>query len=145
MLSRENVARLARLIVACNDDARAHAAAALVVGGSRGDRLNAAAARRLSFADELAEQVRSSGGRPEEGGSAFEGIRAALHGLNALVIGENAGDAYGSCARIEAKTERLYERAAGPDMPISVSEVIGRHYLEIAADRAELRRLSMGG
>lgn len=144
-LSLANVARLGRLIVACNDGARAQTAAALVVRGSRGVRLNGTAARRGSFADELAAMIQSFGGTPTNGASAFETIRAALHAVNALVIGENVGDAYVSCARIEAKTARLYERAIDADMQEPVSELIARHYVEIAADGAEFRRLSMGG
>jgi hypothetical protein len=145
-LSRSDVARLDRLILACNDGARAQAAAALIVGGSRADRLEEAAARRASFADELAEMIRLFGGKAEPRStgstSVYETIRAAIHGVNSLIIGENAGDAYGSCARIEAKTEKLYARTSCLDLPRAVIEVMIRHHLEISADHAELRRLS---
>lgn len=146
ILSSANLARLGRLIVACHDGARAQTAAALILRGSRGDRLHEAAARRMSFADELTEMVRSFGCRPvQRGPSSFEGIRAAVHGVNAWIIGENFGDAYGSCARVETITEGLYERALGADMPRAARELVERHHAEIAADRAEFRRLSMGG
>lgn len=144
-LSHANFQRLNSLIVACNDDVRAQTAAARIVGGARRARLDESTARRRSFARELTELLRSFGRRADEGGSTFEAIRAAIHSVNALVIGENAGDAYSSCERIAAHTERLYERTALGSLPLKVEEIVTRQHLEVSADRAELRRLSMGG
>lgn len=144
-LSHANFERLNGLIVACNDDVRAQTAAALVVGGARRANLQKTTSRRKAFARELTDLVRSFGRRAEEGGSTFEGVRAAIHAVNALVIGENAGDAYGSCERIASRTERLYERMSLTSMPLKVEEMVTRHLVEVSADRAELRRLSMGG
>lgn len=143
-LSHANAERLNGLIVACNDDARAQTAAARIVGGARGARLDETTARRVSFARELTDLLRSFGRRADEGGSTFEAVRAAVHSVNALVIGENPGDAYSSCARIAARTDRLYQRAALGSLPLRVEEVVTRHQAEVANDCAELRRLSMG-
>lgn len=137
---------LNRLIVACNDGARAQSAAALVMNeGSGRTKLEGGATRRIAFASELSELVRRYGGRPNGGGSAFEGFRAAAHWVNALLIGENRGDAYGMCERIEARAEKLYKTAMETQMPEPARLVVARQQREIVAGHAELRRLSMGG
>jgi hypothetical protein len=75
--------------------------------------------------------------------------RANVAQLGGLIVACNddarAQTAAASCTRIASKTERLYERAASARMPKSVRDVIARHDVEVAADRAELRRSSMGG
>jgi uncharacterized protein (TIGR02284 family) len=137
---------LNRLIIACNDGARARSAAARIMSGAEGRaRLEGGAVRRLAFAGELSELVRRYGGRPSDHGSALEGVRAAAHKVNAFFIGENRGDAYTTCARIEARAERLYEDAMETDLPAPARLVVARQQAEIVADHAELRRLSMGG
>src|SRR5688572_15189021 len=107
----QGIASLNRLIVACNDGARAQNAAALVVAGERRAQLEDGATRRLTFVNELSELVREMGGTPRHGGSALEGVRTMAHRVNVLLVGENGRDAYGTCARVEAHTERLYEDA----------------------------------
>jgi uncharacterized protein (TIGR02284 family) len=137
---------LNRLIIACNDGTRAQRSASLVVrGGECRARLEDSANRRVAFANELAELVRGLGGTPANHGTAFETVRAAVHWVDALLIGDNGGDAYRSCARIEARAEKLYERATHADLPGAASRIIAHHHAEIVADHAELRRLSMGG
>jgi uncharacterized protein (TIGR02284 family) len=137
---------LNRLIAACNDGARAQDRAALVVNGAtRRARLEDSASRRLAFANELAELVRSLGGTPRDGGSTVEGLRAAANRVRAVLVGENGGDAYSTCARVEAHAERLYEVAIAAELPGPARLVVARHHAEVVADHAELRRLSMGG
>jgi uncharacterized protein (TIGR02284 family) len=137
---------LNRLITACNDGARAQRAASTVVGGNdRRARLEDSAGRRDTFVHELGALVSELGGTPTTGGSAFEGLRALGHQVDVLLIGDNGGDAYRSCARIEAHAEKLYARAAAANLPASAATVVARHLVEITADHAELRRRSMGG
>jgi uncharacterized protein (TIGR02284 family) len=144
--NRRAAALLNRLIFACNDGARAQTSASLIVKGSeRRAQLEDGATRRLAFANELSELVRALGGTPNDGGSAVEGLRAAAHRVRALLVGENGGDAYGTCARVEAHAERLYEVAIDAELPGQARVVVARHHAEIVTDHAELRRLSMGG
>jgi len=137
---------LNRLIVACNDGARAHAAAVVAVkGAERKYELEDGATRRRSFAIELGEMVRGLGGTPSPGGSAGEDVRTAAHWVHALLFGENSGDAYGTCARVEAHAEKLYVGVMKESLSDSMLHVVTRQHDEIAIDRVMLHRRSMGG
>jgi uncharacterized protein (TIGR02284 family) len=143
---RRAIAVLNRLILACNDGARAQRAAALVVQGSgRKARLEDSAERHVAFSGELTELVTGLGGVPGDGGSMLETIRIAGRWINVLLVGDNSGDAYGTCVRIEAGAEKLYEKATQADLPGAARLVVARHHAGIVADHVELRRFSMGG
>lgn len=134
------------LIVACNDIARAQATAATIVAGAdRRGELDIGAGRSRDFAAELGGLVRALGVSPARSGSTFELIRSAIHRINALVIGENTSDAYVLCERIEAKAERLYERASHSALPPETKTIILRQLAQVTALRINLRRLSMRG
>ena len=137
---------LNRLIVACNDVARAQTSASRIVAGDdRRGNLDVGAGRSTALATELGGLVRALGGLPARGGSSSESIRALLHQVNAWVIGENAGDAYVHCERVEAVAEKLYEDASQAVLPPETKTIILRHLAQVSASRLELRRLAMRG
>jgi uncharacterized protein (TIGR02284 family) len=140
-----HLSQIRRLVVACNDDAHVHDAAALVVRGDGGIRLAARAARRLCFAHDLAAMVWNFGGPPDHGPSTRAMLRGVARQVRSWIVGENAGDAYTACACAEARTEKLYEAALEADLPRATKDVVARQLREVASDRLELRRLSMGG
>lgn len=144
--TRATRAMLNRLITACNDGARAqHAASVIMRSNERRAWLEDSASRRLAFADELGELVLALGAKPTRAGSTAESLRAAGHWVRTLVVGEHGGDAYASCARIEATAEQLYGLAKDAELSGAARLTIARQYAEIATDSLELRRLSMGG
>ena len=128
------------LIVACNDDIRAHNAAARAVTGERKHRLEDSARTRATFVHELGQLVRDLGAEPTTGGSLTEAVFGSLATLRSLLIGHHAGDGYSVCARVEGNTEALYDRALHARLPDSVRVVLERQHAEIASDREELRR-----
>lgn len=139
--------RLNRLILACNDSARAQSSAATIVSGSerRGD-LEDGASRRIAFIDALSEEVRRLGGTADEGGTAFEALRAAASWFRTQIVGENGGDSYSTCARIEAAAARLYVTALDdPRLPERARRLVTEQHEVISADHDRLRRRSMGG
>lgn len=144
--ARTTRALLDRLIIACHDDDDAQRACSTVVGGGmHRSRLEASAASRTAFADELSTVVRSLGGVASARGSLAEHLRAAFTQARTVVVGPNAGDAYTNCERIEGLTERLYERTLEKHLPHTIRQMVARQHAEIAADRIELRRRSFGG
>lgn len=134
------------LIIACHDGARAQLAASRVVrGAEHRAQLAGSAGQHRAFALEIGTLSRAGGNTPVDRGSPGEAVRAAVHWLDAIVVGENDGDIYKSCARIEARAERLYEKASRRDMPKASAEIIARHLTAISAGSAQLRFRSMGG
>lgn len=134
------------LIGACRDDIHAQNAAARVVSGfERREHLEDSAKRREAFVHELSALVRAQGKTPRDEGSIGETLRGAFRTARALVVGDNTGDAYAWCERVEGKTERRYERALAGVLPTDARAAIQRHYAEIVDDHAELRLHRSGG
>jgi uncharacterized protein (TIGR02284 family) len=134
------------LIGACRDDLHAQSTAARVVAGAdqRG-RLEDSARRRTLFVNELSALIRTEGKTPRDEGSVGETLRGAFRTARSLVIGDNTGDAYAWCELVATKTQESYERALAGILPTEARETIGRQYLEIADDHAELRLRRSGG
>jgi uncharacterized protein (TIGR02284 family) len=137
---------LNRLIGACRDDLHAQSAAARVVSGvDRRERLEDSARRRATFVHELSALVRAEGKTPRDEGSIGETLRGAFRTARSFVVGDNTGDAYAWCELVESKTEKQYERALAGSLPTGARLAIDRHYGEIVEDHAELRLRRSGG
>lgn len=130
-----------RLIGACKDDVLLQDATAADVGDvDEHERLTARSRQRDVFVVELSGIVRDLGGTPRGTGSALERARAAFRSGRAALIGPNDGDAYGACARVEAKAERAYAEVLLLGLPDGARAVVERQHGEIARDVVELRR-----
>ena len=129
-----------RLILACRNDAHAQDAAAEIVSDvEQRDLLTGYANRRGVFVRELSKIVHALGGRARASGSTTANMAALLRRFRSVVIGVHEGDAYGVCARLEAKAERRYDDALLVHLPDAARTIVERQRKEIAHDAAELR------
>jgi uncharacterized protein (TIGR02284 family) len=139
--TRATTGTLNGLIVACNDDIRAHNAAAGATRGERQHTLEDSAQARAVFVRELGQLVRDLGSEPTAGGSMLEGVLGLIASARTMLTGEDhAGDRYTTCGRVEGKTEALYDRALNGSLPDNVRLVVERQRGEISADRDAFRR-----
>ena len=130
------------LVAACYDDMRVQAAASrAVIAGERQHRLEDHVQRRATFIHELGELIEDLGGTARERGSVVELALDSLQRVRHLVIGKHTGDAYTACARVEGKTEDLYEGAMAGGLPDYVRLVVERQHAEISSNSQEFRRL----
>jgi uncharacterized protein (TIGR02284 family) len=142
---RGSCAILNRLIRGCRDDVVVQRAAALSVQPGTGlDDLHRSIARRGVFIEELSAQIRALGGSPRKMPSLFGNVWGVLRRMRFAVIGENDGDAYQTCARVERKTEAAYDHALLLNLPIAAHEVIEQQQLEIEKDGIGFRRSRFG-
>lgn len=136
---------LNRLIIADRDEGLALDAAARVVrGAERRQRLLQQALRRSVFQRDLGAAITGLGGVPAESASYRAKIGSAARRIRQVLTGPHEGDAYASCARAAERTSVAYSRALRSTLPPDVRFGVQRAFSEIEWDCAELRRLRFG-
>ena len=126
------------LLGACEDDVLVFVAGANDVADS--DMLMGRAEQRRGFVRQLSSMVVENRGRPRTGGSSSGRIHVLLRRARDLLIGGNSGDAYGECANVERKAERVYASALAGELPSHVRALAERQHDEIEQDGQMFRR-----
>lgn len=130
------------LIDACQCSIAAQLDAAdTIVGNGQREYLVSLATQRRGFADDLGRVVTGLGGRPLSRQPASTGWFGRLvHRGQAFMVGENDGDTYGTCSRVETRTELRYDRALAGSLPADVRRLVEVQRKSVATDGADLRR-----
>jgi uncharacterized protein (TIGR02284 family) len=144
-LSRHTRRHLNALLVSSYDETLAFdEAAQLLVDPERRTWLKERSLRRRSFRRDLRRGVAALGGTPADCASLSARFRSVLRRLRRFVTGTHEGDAYGTCARAVAASVLAYGVTLQLELPDDIRFGLGRHYVELDADRIELRRLRWG-
>jgi uncharacterized protein (TIGR02284 family) len=134
-----------RLILACEEDILVHGAAARTVKDLFArDLFVERTRRRALFVEELSTLIVALAGTPRAGEAEFGQraglVRRSLALFRGFLNVFHDGHAYDACIRIEAETERVYNQVLHCRLPAEARTVIARQHLEVADDRAKLRR-----
>jgi uncharacterized protein (TIGR02284 family) len=92
-------------------------------------------------AEELQQQVRTLGGRPEQDGSAKGAVHRGWVSLKSAVTGRDAKAILEECERGEDYAKAQYQDALNHDLPEPIRTVVQKQYHGVIANHDRVREL----
>ncbi|MDQ3666774.1 MAG: PA2169 family four-helix-bundle protein [Acidobacteriota bacterium] len=138
----EVIATLNNLVETCKDGQNGFRTAAEGVKNAELTTLfNTYSQQRGQFAAELQNEVRRSGGDPEETGSTAAALHRGWINIKSAVTGEDEGAVISECERGEDSAVESYEEALKMDLPSDLRAILERQFMKVKEAHDRIRSL----